>query len=236
MSLWTGIFIAIILVLLLCAIIFLTVFCKERKVSLPLSIVGLSLAAFTLACASYFTGSGIILLHTNGDPSASVDSFYSQVIAGNYPESYKHLKDYTTLGLENIPQDDYSEKIYSALRESYSYELVGQASIDQFTAEQTVRFTYLEIGEISNDIASRIDGLLEEKIEELSFHEIYDDNGDYRTVLLDEVYDTAFNEAMKNAAAYTVTTEYVVSLEYVGDTWLILVNDEMTYCFAGGTK
>lgn len=235
-SIQTGIIIAIILVILLCACILLTVSKQRKRINTVLGIAGISLFAFTLLCAVYFTGSGIILLHTNGNPSDSVNTFYSLVLDGRYDESYKCLKDYTTLGFENTSSDDYSEKIYSALKNSYSYELVGSAVIDEFTAEQTVRFTYLEISSISEDISSQIDDLLEERINTLSWHQIYDDNGDYRTDLLDEVYDSAFETAMKNAANYTVTAEYRVALEYIGDTWFLLVNDDMTYCFAGGTR
>jgi len=236
MTVRTGICISIILVLLLCAIILLTITKQRHRLNLPLSIIGISLFAFTLASAVYFTNSGILLIHTNGNPTDSVYRFYTAALEGNYPESYKYLKDYSTLGLENTPSDDYTDKIYTALKDSYSFELVGNAVITEFTAEQTVRFTYLEIAAISEDISLRIDDLLEERIEELPWHQIYDDNGDYRTDLLDEVYDTAFDAAMEKADSYTVTTEYIVSLEYVEDTWFILVNDDMTYCFAGGTK
>lgn len=228
--------ITIILVLLLCAIVFLTVFRKPGKINLPLGITGLSLAAFTGICAVYFTGSGIILLHTNGNPSDVVNSFYTAALSGNYTDAYSHLKDYTTLGLENSPEDKYSEKIYEALQNSYSYELTGEASINEFKADQTISFTYLKINDISEDISSRIDGLIEERVKQLTWHQIYDDNGDYRTDLLDEVYNTAFNEAIKNTDKYLVTAEYIVSLEYIGDTWMIIVNDDMTYCFAGGTR
>lgn len=235
-TLRTGIIISIILVLLLCAVILLTASKHRKRLNIGLAITALGLFAFTLVCAVYFTGSGIILLHTNGNPSASVEHFYSLMLEGNYPEGYKYLKDYSTLGLENAPSDAYSEQIYDALKKSYSYELVGEADINEFNAAQTVRFSYLEITAISDNISSRIDELLEERIDSLPWHQIYDDNGNYRTDLLDEVYDTAFEEAMKNVEAYTVTTEYTVGLEYVGDSWMILVNDDMTYCFAGGTR
>lgn len=236
MNFQTGMIITIILVLLLCAIILLSMTRKPRRFNLPLAIIGVCLAAFTLVCATYFTGSGIILIHTNGNPSDVVDSFYSALIADNYPAAYGYLKDYTTLGLENEPQDGYSDKIYEALKNSYAYELTGPAVINEFTAVQDVRFTYLDITSISDDIASRIDGLLEERVEQLPWHMIYDDNGDYRTDLLDEVYDTAFANAMKSSSQYIVTTDYSVSLEYIGDNWFIIVNDDMTYCLAGGTR
>lgn len=235
-SMRTGIIVSIILVLLLCAIILFTISKQRNRLNPALGIIGMSLAAFTLVSAVYFTESGILLLHTNGNPSEQVNKLYSNVLNGNYDVAYSCLKDYSTLGLENEPSDDYSERIYTALKESYSYELIGDAVIQEFTATQTVRFTYLEISAISDSIASEIDDLLEERIESLPWHQIYDDNGDYRTDLLDEVYNTAFDNAMKNIGSYKVTTDYTVNLEYVGDTWYVLVNDDMTYCFSGGTK
>lgn len=232
----TGIIISVILVLLLCAIILFTISKRKNRINTALGIIGMSLIAFTLASAVFFTESGILLLHTNGNPADSVYRFYSLALEGNYEESYKCLKDYTTLGLENSPSDNYSERIYAALKDSYRFELSGPAVIDQFTATQNIRFSYLEIAAISEAISAEIDNLLEERIETLPWHQIYDDEGNYRTALLDEVYDSAFDIAMKNADNYIVTTEYPVTLEYIGDTWYVLVSDDMTYCFAGGTK
>lgn len=230
----------IILLIILAAVLVLSILLgllkSPRRINLPLGISGIILAGFTGSLATVFIGSGILYIHTNGDPAEVVNNFYALVLDGKYEESYSLLNDYTTLGFENPVSDDYTGCIYDALLESYSAEITGDGAVNEFTATVPVRFTYLETSDLSSDISERLEPILEGRVETLSRHELYDENGDYLKSLLDDVYAEAFAACMADSDKYIVTREYDVTLEYVGDRWLIDPNDEMLYCFSGGTR
>lgn len=231
-----GAFICCLVVLILASLGVFFVLLQKKPVALNrvLGSIGIIFAALTLIFSILSVNAGILFIKTDGNPASSVDIFYSQIVAGNFTDSYKLLKDYSTLGLENVPDDKYAAQIYEALKKSYSYEIVGETTINEFNAVSHVRFTYLETSRLKENISKEIDTLIQEKVDTLSRKELYDDKGNYRPELLEEVYDEAFNRVLSQSDKFITTTEYDVELEYVGNSWLILVNDDMTLGFAGG--
>lgn len=230
------IFLSVILAAVLVLSILLGLTRAPKRINIPLGIIGIIMAGFTCSLATVFIGSDILYIHTNGNPEEVINNFYALVLDEKYEESYLLLKDYTTLGFENEVHGDYTDQIYKALQDSYSYEITSPVTVGEFTATAHVRFTYLEVQDLSKDVSDRIEPILETKVNSLSRSELYDEDGNYLTSLLDAVYSEAFDECMEFSDKYIVTDEYDVTLEYVGDTWLIDPNDEMLYCFSGGTR
>lgn len=207
---------------------------KKNTFNYPLLVIGIILCLSVLFFAIYSTKSGILYVTTDGNPADTVTSFYDAMISGNYDEAYTYLKDYQSLGMDGSYSDEYSEQIYSLLTSNYSYELIDKPTISDFTASQQVAFTYIDVQEIDEEISKYIEPILESKVESMSRHELYDDNGNYKSSLLDEVYREAFFTALSNPSIFLTTVTYDANLEYINGSWLLLVNDDMVNSFAGG--
>ena len=64
--------------------------------------------------------------------------------------------------------------------------------------------------------------------------ELYDEEGNYKEEVLNDVYEEALKESLEWKEKYYTSVMYDVELIYENDMWLIKYNDDMTNSFAGG--
>lgn len=177
---------------------------------------------------------GTISLETSGNPAETVDLFYGSVLSGDYGVAYRLLKDYVSLGFENVPDSHEERQLLEVLKESYQYELVEAPSIDKLKAKQRVRFTYLDTAQLYEEAYARMDVIIGEKVQTWPRKESFDEEGNYRPELLEFAYEEAMEQTLPHSSRYQESIEYDVELEYVNGMWMILVNDEMLKGFLGG--
>lgn len=209
-----------------------------KKVNIPLLILAFLMIGATLFFAYYSRTAGILYVKTNGNPVETVDSFFTSFLEGDYAVAYSYLKDYTSLGIESIPEDEASLRIYNALLDSYSYSTFlpsdeAFSSKDAFTSTVNVSFSSLDVSLLDEDIASQITPLLEECVATMSRHDLYDEAGNYKSSLLNDVYEKAFTNTLSRSDSFLASSCYEVQLEYVDDRWLIIVNEDMINGFLG---
>ena len=173
---------------------------------------------------------------TSGAPSDSIDSFYSAILNSDYETACTYLADYDELGLDNIPETIEGQLLLDALKSSYSYSLIGQPSVDKLSATQRVSFTYLNISTVESETASKMDSILDDKVQTLPRNELFDDNNNYLPELIDAVYEEALTDTLANSESYYETVEYDLFLEYKNNKWVIKTNNDMLTSLLGGIK
>lgn len=214
-------------------IILLVVFARKRFHPVFGSVGILAIfAGLFLALAS--PKMGTISLETSGNPAETVDLFYASVISRDYGTAYHQLKDYVSLGLENVPETTEQRMLLEALKESYQYELIGEPITDGLSAKQRVLFTSLDTAQLYEEAYARMDVIINEKVQKWPRRESFDEKGNYRPELLEIAYEEAMEQTLPHSSRYQKFIEYDVELEYVNGTWMILVNDDMLMGFLGG--
>ena len=190
-------------------------------------------AAAALACV-YAGLFGPIFNQPAGDPQQTVTQFFDSLKSGDYPAAYACLSDYETLGLEQEPETAEARQVYDVLKKSYSYTLQGDCAVHGRAATQKLRFRALNIRKTEAAIASRVDAILEEKVAELPYSEIYDADGGYLPSLTDAVYQEAMEEALKNMDSLSANTELEIRLQYEQGEWRIVTDRALLNALVGG--
>ena len=204
---------------------------RARFFGLFLSLL-LSAAAMLMAGAGIYIGT--VYAKPSGDPAGTVISFLNAICTGNYPEAYTQLRDYSDLGLSEMPGTPAGQRVYQALHESFSYSLAGECHTDRLEATQPVRFTYLDLARLEDAVANETQHQAEAIVQTRSISEVYDENRRYRPEVANEAYLAALNVVLQNAPAYYAEAAFDLSLAYTDGRWQILASPALLRALAGG--
>lgn len=191
-------------------------------------------AAAMLLCAVGLN-TGTVHAKPDGDPAEVAEQFLNALAEGDYETAYANLRDYTSLGLETPPETEAGAELYKALVASYDYEMQGECRVDKLDAVQKVRFTYLDLTGIGDELESKTMEELEAIVKERSRAEIYDENDQYRPEIANEAYLRAVKDVMGNAQQYYTATEIELALTYSDGRWQVIMNPGLLKALGGGT-
>ena len=204
---------------------------RIRLFWLILAVLFAAAAGFACFYAGLF---GSILIQPDGDPAETVTRFFTSLQNRDYDAAYACLNDYATLGLEKEPETAEAQRVYDAIRNSYTYTLNGTSEVNGLEASQRVTLRALNLRQTENAIQQRVNGILEQKVAELPSAEIYDGNGGYLTSLTDAVYADALEQALQESDALSTETQMEIRLKYTDGTWKMVVDRTLMNALVGG--
>lgn len=199
------------------------------------AVLAVILAGLAMLLCMVALRQGTVFAEPNGNPSETVNAFFSAVVAGDYETAYEELSDFESLGLEKYPSSDETRMLYDALRSSYDYALRGNCVRDMLSAVQSVSFRYLNLDAVKADASGRISGILEEIALNRPKSQVYDADGAYFEAVTDEVYRKALTEALSVADKYITSAEFDVHVDYSDGKWLMSTSPELISALSGGT-
>ena len=218
------------------AALVLLVICRRRnRINVFWAGIAIILAAVALLMCILGSSVGTVIAKPEGDPAKTVTEFFDAVKAGDYETSYNHIKDYSSLGLENVPSDPNGAAAYQALQQSYSYELFGDVTTDKLTAYQQVQFTYLDLPAIQADVEALTMANLNEIVQTRSKAEVYDKDNKYLPEVTQEAYSKAISTVLEAPRKYYTTDGILIKLEYSDGRWLIVPDSALLHALIGGT-
>jgi hypothetical protein len=131
------------------------------------------------------------------------------------------MLDHPDLGINKAPQDEVSALIWSAFVDSTSYSFSGECYTTDDGLAQNITFTCLDISSITSKLRDRSQALLKARVDAAEdTSEIYDENNEYRTDLVNEVLRQAVTDALEEDKQY-LTSEITVYLKYQNDQWWV---------------
>ena len=178
---------------------------------------------------------GTLVTELAGDPRETVDSFFAYYVSGDYESAYALLSEYYTLGLEETPSDEIGQLEYEALKQSFSYALVGDCAVDQLNAIQDVEFTYLDLSQIGDEVAETTMANIEQIVETRPASQIYDASGEYLSEVTQEAYAAAVESALAHAEDYYTTVRFTAEMVHEDGTWLVVPTQSLLRALTGGT-
>lgn len=229
-------FIIAVIFIAVAAVIAIAVVLKSGKTKIYAFPAVLSLAAAALTCCVCLYGysAGTVYAAAEGDPMETVTRFFDAICAGDNATAYDCLENYSSLGLESAPSSNAGELVYAALKESYGYELLGEANVEKLAATQMVGFTYLDLKAMEADIENETNDVLKDIVRSRARKDVYDDNNAYLPSVTDEAYETAVKTVLESASDYYCTVELTVRLDYIGEQWLINADSALLGSLVGG--
>lgn len=190
-----------------------------------------------LACVYAFLFGSIYNQPPQGDPKETVQLFFDGVRVGNYRIAYSCLSDYFSLGLENEPESEEARQLYRALKGSYSYNLLGESTVDGIHATQRVSLRALNIRRTEDAVAQRVDAVLEETVKDLPESSVYDEDGKYLQSLTDTVYSRALEQVLGDQGSMESLkqdTVLEIHLVYRDGLWKIVTDRALMSALMGG--
>ena len=229
-------FIIVVVLIAALAVTAIAAVLKSGKIKIHAfpAVLSLVVAAVTCAVCLYGYSAGTVYAAAEGDPQETVVQFFDAVCAGDNSTAYACLENYSSLALENVPSSKAGELVYTALKKSYGYELLGEASVEKLSATQLVGFTYLDLKAMEADIEKETNDVLKDIVRSRARKDVYDDNNAYLPTVTDEAYETAVKTVFKSAINYYCTVELNIKLDYVGEQWLINADSALLGSLVGG--
>ncbi len=191
---------------------------------------------FTIRLCIHADASQPVIVSDTELPEERVAEFFDCIVIGDYTAAEEIIGVGASLGLDTQPHDSVGKLVFDALRQSFSYELVGECTVSGIDATQRVTITYLDIPAITAAQKEPTRLRLEQYVDEAKHSsEVFDENGDFRyDVAIRALYEVT-EEILENAEDYYVTDEIEISLTYTGDRWYLQPGEELFRILSGNT-
>ncbi len=201
--------------------------------------LGWACAALGLVCLSgalFLTAGslGTLFARPEGDPQESVRGFFEALQAEDYESAYGYLSGYSSLGLEQEPEDEATRLAWEALRQSYDYRLVGACEVNALQASQALSFTSLDLPAVLEAVRARVPAELEALVQQRPRSEVYDENNKFRPEVSQEAYTLALRHVLEEPADYLQDRDLTLSLLYREGRWLLQPGDGLLKALLGG--
>ena len=168
-------------------------------------------------------------------PTARLEAFFDALEARDYPAAYACLSNYGSLGLENTPDDPIAALLWEAEQDNWAFEVLPGHEMNGAELMKRVRITALDTAALTAPIGEKVQEKLAAVVENATTNEeVYDEDGNYRTELLEAALREAAAEAFADAAAHTVTREITVRLSYADGEWLIAADNQLLSALTSG--
>ena len=223
-----------ILVFILAALVIAVSLWKRYRFNMFWGLLAALFSGGALVFCLLGTSVGTLVSDPVGDPQEAVTGFFDALCAGDYEAAYPYLSGYSDLGLAGEPAGPVAQLMNKALRESYSYELYGESSVDKLTARQEVLFTYLDLPSLAPDVEAKTMEILEGYVQEKPRAELYDSENHYLPQVAQEAYSGAVTAVLEKPETYYTTTGFQLELQYVDGSWLLIPDRSLLNAINGG--
>ena len=211
---------------------------RNRQIGFFSIVYGLLAAVLILSCAA------LALLNANASPilvqqpQAAMDQIQTMLdalCAGEYQTVSTCLYGQPNLGLDREAEDPVGQLFWTALEESFSYEIAGEFHATDSGVALNVSISALDINSVTLNLRQRAQALMENQIAQAEdTDEIYDENNEYREeFVMGSLYQAA-RDALAEDAQY-VTQELTVKLVYENGQWWNLPEQDLLRVISGGT-
>ena len=168
------------------------------------------------------------------NPQETVINFFDALSRQDYNEAYSYLQNYSSLGLENIPNTVQGQKLYDALRGSYSYSLYGTCVREGLTAHQQILLKSLDLRALRADLKAAVNHAMESETQGKRSSELVDENGNYLSTVTGAAYSAAIDGLLRSSERYTTTTGLELELHYEDGAWKLVVDQKLLSALSGG--
>ena len=153
---------------------------------------------------------------------------------GEYDAAYARLYGYSSLGLENEPETAPGQRLYAALRQSYSYTLIGESTVDGMSARQQMQFRYLDVAALEADARTELENVIGSLSRDRAYDQVFDENNNYLAAFAREAYAQALDTVLSHAEDYYATSGVQLTLRSVDGSWCIVPDESLLKVLSGG--
>ncbi len=225
-------------VVILFVILFFTfvLLAKNRKITLPWALLS---GVFAFGILFYFAlskTSGTLVFMPSKQPEEVSSSFMTAVCMGEEELASSLLASPMQLNIPLNQPDEAALLLEQSLKDSYSCEAAGAPILDGTNAKQNYKFTSLNVTALVPDILAEVDKELEYKVENSKKSDVYDKDNNYRTDVLEEIYQSAIVKVLQDAPSYYTQSLIGLELTYQNGEWKVLPNNSLQLALNGSSS
>ena len=225
-------------VVILFVILFFTfvLLAKNRKITLPWALLS---GVFAFGILFYFAlskTSGTLVFMPSKQPEEVSSSFMTAVCMGEENLASSLLASPMQLNIPLNQPDEAALLLEQSLKDSYSCEAAGAPILDGTNAKQNYKFTSLNVTALVPDILAEVDKELEYKVENSKKSDVYDKDNNYRTDVLEEIYQSAIVKVLQDAPSYYTQSLIGLELTYQNGEWKVLPNNSLQLALNGSSS
>ena len=225
-------------VVILFVILFFTfvLLAKNRKITLPWALLS---GVFAFGILFYFAlskTSGTLVFMPSKQPEEVSSSFMTAVCMGEENLASSLLASPMQLDIPLNQPDEAALLLERSLKDSYSCEAAGAPILDGTNAKQNYKFISLNVTALVPDILAEVDKELEYKVENSKKSDVYDKDNNYRTDVLEEIYQSAIVKVLQDAPSYYTQSLIGLELTYQNGEWKVLPNNSLQLALNGSSS
>ena len=216
----------------------------KRKIDPLWGILTIALTVLGLVLCGIGAKRGALLVKTDADPRATVETFFESVEIGKYEAAYACLDNYETLGLEHSPRTEAGRLEQTALLASYSYVLSDEIQVRGAEATQSVQLRYLDLNALEEALSAALapetpeaeetEGEAEETEGETEETDAAEAAEDAASAVDPAVELEALRQLLQEPARFYTTETLEVQLRYSEGQWRIVADPALLAALAGG--
>ena len=231
----THLFLGMAVLLFTAVLLILTVIGSGKKMIRPIpalfSILILGLSLFFVVLAS---NKGTVVFEPLTEPDQTAGAFLSACVLQDEELAASYLTQPDTIFTFSDSPDEVTALYEKALKDTYSYSVGKDVELDGTTAYVPVEFTSLDFREMIPSLLNVTNTELEKKVEENRKSDIFDEDGNYKPEVIEEIYKTAVTKTLEKKNTYEKISSIKLCLVYSGAEWKVMPNDSLKIALAGG--
>lgn len=206
----------------------------RHKIKILWLLLAVAFAAAALALCLVGSRVGMLYARPDARPEAAAEAFMEAVCAGDFAAAEELLSNYSSLGLDTLPETELGRMVHGPLLESYSYAFAGNCNVDMLEARQPVRFTFLDLAALTQAAAEGVPAQLEAIVDRQGSEEVYDEENNYLPEVTELAYKRALEALLENPEDFYSTRKFSLSLSYAGGSWQLIADEALLKALSGG--
>ena len=208
-------------------------------IKLPYGILAAFFTCSILFLCVLANDAGTLLFLPKETPKEVSDTFFTACTNSDSRTTLELSPQAVDLFPSFTTENEQSSILFDSLRESYSYSyqkesISGSVGSYSTKAEETAEFTSLSIPKLVPDVLGKVNSELADLVENSKKSDVYDENDNYRTDVLETIYQNALEETLKKSDKYYTTTQVTLNLSYEDGSWLVTPDGALKNALSGG--
>jgi hypothetical protein len=164
----------------------------------------------------------------------AADALEAAVTARDYAALEGCIYGQPDLGLSGSVEEDLAAGVWAQLQDSITFSWKDEAYLEGTAICRDAVVTYVDIAGITDNLPMRAHALLTKRVEEATdMAELYDEGGEFREDLMDQVMAQALQEACREDAK-TVAVQTKIQLVYRDGQWWAIPDAALLTALSGG--
>ena len=126
------------------------------------------------------------------------------------------------LGLSGAPEEELARMVWDIVQLNLNVSWQGDVCMQDTTLYRDAVVTYMDVASITDNLPARAHALLTQRVEEATdMNQLYDEGGQFREDLLDQVMKAALTQAIMEDAKTTSASVRVEFIHRDGQWWAV---------------